>query len=245
MKVIAIIPVFGRLPLLKYTIQRLYEKNKVDLVICVGATEKEMQLCQKMDAVFFKHPNNPLGMKWNYGFKQAREYKPDAILFVGSSDWLSGKWLGTVSPYLNDFDLVGKPDFYMLDINKRQRVMRACHWKGYQDNRKGEPIGIGRMVSAEIMNKIDWEPFDNRKNYSMDFQMMQKVTAAGGKIKNLEDGSILSLSLSCDQWDNKHKFEEHWSNKLPSDRVSAEEIVARFPEALEIFPELKPKYINE
>jgi hypothetical protein len=239
MKVVAVIPVFGRLPLLKYTIQRLYEKNKVDLVICIGQTPTEEKLCKRMDAVFFRHPNTPLGMKWNYGFRKARDYQADAALFVGSSDWLSDNWLEVLAPRLKDCALVGTPDFHLLDISKRTGTFRACYWAGYQDQRKGEPIGIGRLISAEVLEKIGWSPFEDRKHNSMDYQMMKKVMGVGGKVSNYVGKEIKSLSLSCDQWDNKHKFEEHWNNRLPSEKLNAAEIVREFPEALQIFPELR------
>src|SRR5690606_22884619 len=45
-KCIAVIPIKGRLPLLKHTIRRLYKKNGVFKVICVGETKEERVLVE-------------------------------------------------------------------------------------------------------------------------------------------------------------------------------------------------------
>jgi len=217
------------------------KRNKVDLVICIGTTEQEENLCKANDAVFFKFPNNPLGMKWNYGFKMAKTYKPDAVLFVGSSDWLSDNWLPELTPYLKDFEMVGTPDVHFIDIGKHTRVLRACHWPGYQCSRKDEPIGIGRLIRADILDKIDWTPFEDRKNNSMDFTMMNRILQKGGRVKNVADAPVKSLAVSCDQWDNKHKFTDHYNQKLPSKIISPKLIIEEFPEVMDIFTGLKFK----
>lgn len=236
MKTIAVIPVFGRIPLVKHTVERLYKKNGVDLVICVGQTEPERIACEKSEAVFIKHPNKPLGAKWNHGFKLAKQYKPDSVLFVGSSDWLSENWLPKLNPHLKDYAMVGKPDCYLLDINYRKKIYRACHWPGYICERKGEPIGIGRLLSADIMDKMNWEPFLDRMDGSLDFVMMRKIEAAGGKIKLLKDDSVKSMAISTDQWPQKHRFEDHWLQRMPSKIISEpKELMDEFPESYHIF----------
>lgn len=41
MKVVAVIPIKGRLPLLRFTIQRLLNKNGLTEVICVGSKDEQ------------------------------------------------------------------------------------------------------------------------------------------------------------------------------------------------------------
>jgi hypothetical protein len=218
MKVVAVIPVKGRLPLLKHTIQRLYRKNGVYKVICVGDSFEDKTLCEYEGAQFVTHPNNPLGKKWNRGFWEAKKYNPDAVLFVGSSDWISDNWIETMSPYLEEFDLVGKPDFQLLDIGPDNQY-RFCHWKGYgKGPRENEPIGIGRLVSARILDKLAWSPMRPDLNSSMDFSMYSNVLALGGKVALVNGNEAHALSVSTYRWPNKHKFNDHYANKLPSGR---------------------------
>lgn len=229
MKVVAVIPIKGRLPLLKFTIERLLNKNGLTEVICVGSKD-EKQTVENAGAVFLEYENNPLGTKWNYGFDYAKRYNPDAVLFVGSSDWLSDNWLAETTPYLKDYDLIGKKDFYMMDF---QKEMRSCHWLGYVCQRKDEPIGIGRLISRNILEKMNWNPFRSDANHSMDSFMYRKTILLGGRYTTIENDNIYSLSISCDKWTNMHKFEEHWNNKMPSIKTDNQKLFNLFPEALE------------
>jgi hypothetical protein len=208
--IVAVIPVHGRLPLLKYTIRRLIEKNKVFKVICVGS-EDERETCENEGAEFILHENSPLGKKWNAGFMAAKKHNPDGCLFVGSSDWISDNWITHCSKFMNDFDLIGKPDFYLLDYGKK---FRMCHWAGYNDfRRRDEPIGIGRILSKRILDKMDWKPMQDKLESSLDWSMYQRVLGFGGRVKLISTDEIKSLSLSTDKWSNKHNFESHWANK--------------------------------
>jgi len=234
LKVVAVIACHGRIPLLKYTIERLLKKNKVSNVVCVGGMS-ERRTCEDAGAIFVLHENRPLGRKWNAGFVKARELKPDALLFVGSSDWLSDNWLSETLPFVGEYDMIGKPDFYMLDIGD---TLRTCWWEGYgKGEREDEPIGIGRIVSARIMDAFDWKPFDDNKDHSMDWQMFIRVQRAGGKMKLITGHHIKSLSISTNRWANLHKFEDHWMNKVPSNsiRISPEWVDEIFPEHKLIF----------
>lgn len=219
MRTVAVIPVKGRLPLLKYTIQRLYNKNGVHKVICVGDTLDEKTVCEYNGAEFVTFPNDPLGKKWNRGFQAAKAHDPDAVLFVGSSDWVSDNWLNYIQPYIEaGADLVGKPDFYLLDISD---ILRFCHWTGYdQVERMKEPIGIGRVLSRKILDRMDWKPIADDLNNSIDYSMYKRILALDGKCELLKTKDIQSLSISTNRWPNKHKFNDHYSNKLPSLRMA-------------------------
>lgn len=234
MRTVAIIPVHGRLPLLKHTIERLLNKNGVDVVICIGDSEDEEMTSIKAGAKFYYHENMPLGRKWNYGFQKAREEKPDVCLFVGSSDWLSENWLPKLLPMMETVDMVGKPDFTMIDVSE---TMRSVFWGGYIGDRLGESIGIGRLISARILDKMSWKPFEDNKNNSMDFAMFNKVKQLGGKYALVKDADLVPLSLSTNRWENKHKFEDHWNNLVPGKniRLNVTEVIEQFPEVESIF----------
>jgi hypothetical protein len=237
--IVAVIPVFGRLPLLKYTINRLIKKNGVDAVVCVGKSIEEEIVCTHAGAYFVKHENLPLGAKWNAGFKKAKELGATAVLFVGSSDWLSDNWLTKLKPLLNEYDLIGKPDFTMIDF-KRDDI-RMCKWEGYEGARANEPIGIGRLVSKRILDKMDWTPFEPERNNSMDNMMFNKCLQFGGKVKLVTDEDLIPLSISCDAWVNMHKFQMHWTNKIPKNNIIYDnhEIAERhFPEYRQFYNDL-------
>lgn len=234
----AIIPVKGRIPLLIHTISRLFNRNGVDAVVCVGDDPIDKTACENAGATWVHHANYPLGAKWNAGFYHAAQMGTEIFLFVGSSDWLSDHWITEMKPYLDDYDMVGKPDFYMLDIDTKANKFRACHWLGYTDPvRSGEPIGIGRLIKRAALEKINFQPFDHKLDRSLDWSMYNNIRLSGGKVKSVTNKPHLkSLSLSCDRWGNKHNFEAHYSNILPSEKIKlAGYLMNEFPESYQIF----------
>lgn len=244
MKVIAVIPVHGRGQLLKYTIKRLLEKNGCIEVICVGQGPYDKQVCVNAGAVWVEHANKPLGKKWNAGFLKAREYGPHACLFVGSSDWISDNWIDEMAPHLSGHGMVGTPGCYFGDF--RPEGNRLVYWPGYatglpnaqrSKERADEPIGIGRMISAECLDKMGWEPIDSGLDNSIDWSMFNRVKQAGYTVGMVSDAPISALSISCNLWSNKHRFEDHWSDKLPSGKIKNPEAFLSdvFPEYKEVF----------
>jgi hypothetical protein len=203
MKVIVVIPVHGRLPLLKLTIERLYLKNKVSHVICVGERANE-KTCTDAGAEFIQHPNKPIGRKLNKGFQRAKELKPDAVSFVGSSDWLSDNWFDVTLPYTEKYHIVGKRSFNMVHVTDHVIV---AEWLGYPfgSGRVEELIGIGRVCSSEFLDNCNWKPFDDALNNSLDWSMWSKLKKIQDA-KECDYPNIQSLSISCDKWSNMHNF---------------------------------------
>ena len=208
-KIVAVIPVLGREPLLKYTIRRLYKKNKVNHIIVIGNSQSEEKVTLDEGGIFLQYKNNPLGKKWNAGYLFAKKFNPDAILFVGSSDWISNDWIDKAYiEILNGAGLVGKRDFHMFDISNN--LQRYCKWNGYICERINETIGIGRLVSSKLLEHINYKPFIDEQESSMDYAMHNNCIKANMVSKILENDSIF-LSISCDLWKNKHQFDLHYT----------------------------------
>lgn len=232
LKTIAVIPVHGRLPLVSVTIDRLYNKNGINHVICVGSTEEEQSVCTSAGAEFLNYPNKPLGRKWNHGFKKAQEYKPDFVVYVGSSDWISDNWLPVMTHLAKDFAIVGKPDFNILHINKG---FKLGNWPGYPSGsgREFEPIGGGRMLNAGWLDSIGWKPFDNYLNGSMDYSMMKKLDPKKDLVMVFNSPEIQIMAISCERWSNMH-FRDFDSGGVIKFRNPEEWLKIWFPEALNL-----------
>ena len=241
-RVIACMPVHGRLPLLVQTIQRLYKKNGVERVICSGDGAEEKKLCEELGAVWVPHQNRPLGAKWNAAFKKAADYNPDAVLYVGSSDFVSDNWIEVMKPYVENYGFAGVPGCHFFDIDSEANY-RCCFWPGYRGSkyhkeRADETIGIGRMISGTVMEKIGWEPFTATYDNSLDRSMKERILKyAGIDDQMVRDPNIRAVSISTDQWSNKHNFLHHYNNYLPSQFLPDAEGFAGqyFPELLNVF----------
>lgn len=253
MKTIAVIPVKGRLPLLKVTLERLYEKNGVNHIICIGDSREEEIACLKSGAEFVYHENKPLGRKWNAGFLIAKQYKPDFILYVGSSDWLSDNWLDITLPIAEKYYMVGKFDYYMLHYGKQwfsnKIHKKLVYWPHYPpgSKRRNEPIGIGRVLNRDFLNAVLWQPFVDHWNGGtsggMDYAMWRKLGIlqqhSGRKPDKLNEmncfvvknDNLKSLSLSCYKWSNMHDSDFRFNHIEKIDNVN-EFLVQWFPEAM-------------
>ena len=232
-KVVAPIPVHGRFPLLELTIKRLYEVNGVHKVICVGDEPEAKEIAERLGAEWVECDNSRLGRKWNEGFKACEKYNPDGVLFVGSSDWVSKNYIQEVMPYLDEFDMVGKLGCHFADV--RNNEIRSVRWDGYGKGvRAEEPIGIGRILSSKSLSLMGWKPFDSMLDSSLDWSMYNRVLQTGGEIGIVTNPDLKLLSISTDKWINKHIFNDHWNNKLPSVKENVFLTLREFPELLEL-----------
>lgn len=242
-KVVACLAVHGRLPLLEQTITRLYQKNGCYKVICSGDGMEERKLCESLGAVWVHARNKPLGNKWNQSFLKAKDFNPDAVLYVGSSDWVCNDWFNLIRPYVEKHHFAGIPGCSLVDLGE---TIRTIHWpgyKGYRKEREDETIGSGRMLSRRLLDAMGWLPFDSGIGNSLDRSMKDRAKELGFDDFMIHDDRFISLSLSTSgkhQWPidqrNKHNFEQHWTGIIPSMPLDSEPFLSSyFPEVYNIF----------
>lgn len=216
MKIIAPIPVFGRHELVKLTASRLQLQGITPVLI--GHEPETKEIAKNLNIEFCLASNNPLGHKWNVGFQAAKFYDPDAVIFMGSSDWCSQEYIDIVKQNLN-FSMIGMLGCHFIDVADQ---IRLVHWDGYKDKlRMNEPIGIGRVLSRELIKKMNWIPFENVLNSGLDWSMYQKVLRLREKIAVIPNDpmNVRLMSISTNKWINKHKFLDHWSGPLKSHKI--------------------------
>lgn len=210
-RVAACLAVNERLPLLELTINRLYKNNDCYKVICAGDKTTDKQLCESLGAVWVQHPNKPLGAKWNAAFVKAKEFNPDAVLYVGSSDWLSDNWIHEMEPHVNERGFVGTSGCHFFHFDTK---IHGCFWPGYSytkfhKDRSDETIGIGRMISAKVMDLLNWKPFYDTYDNSLDRSMKERCKKVGYD-DFMVTADVSALSISTNLWKNKHNFKHHY-----------------------------------
>jgi hypothetical protein len=97
------------------------------------------------------------------------------------------------------------------------------------------------MLSNRFLDKINWQPFDKRLNSGLDWAMWLRAIISDASIGIFDADEIQFLSISTDKWENKHKFEDHWTGKLKSERITGKEQIAflqSFPEIYDLQNEL-------
>jgi len=251
--VVAVVPVLGRTPLLPHTIKRLY--RVVDTVICVCENDQDRGVCSKAGAKIVNSGNCPLGKKWNDGMEAAKEFNPDFILYVGSSDWVSDNYLEVMLPLAESHEIVGTLDYHLLHINYNEEnrasfkprkrfadydldAIRANfidrqlgHWKGYECERKGEPIGIGRLLRRDFLGKVGWRPFEDELHKGLDWSMIKKTDS----FISIMSEEAQSMAISTSIWSNKHNFKLESTQSFELIDNVDEYLIKWFPEGLKLF----------
>ena len=231
MIVTAPIPAFGRFPLLRLTISRLKRQSITPIVL--GHEREANEIAKEFDCEFISIDNDPLGNKWNKGFQASKNYNADAVMFMGSSDWCSDGYIERCKENTKDFGMIGQLGCHFADVSDQ---IRLVHWKGYKHNmRHNEPIGIGRFLNREFLDAINWTPFNPTINSGLDWSMWIKAMKTNQKIGILEcDSSVQLLSISTNKWSNKHKFDDHWTGALKSERCDVSLLDKEFNELKEL-----------
>jgi len=233
MKVIAVLPCKGREPLLKKTVSRLL--RQCHAVVVAGHTESEHRACIGAEFIMTDQ-NTALGQKWNMCIEVAMQQNPDAILIMGSSDMISDNWIDELYPHLKDYNMVGTSGIHFLDIQQHNRF-GLYHWKGYTNDREGEPIGTGRLISAKAIKRMGGKAFFPSYNNSLDYSTMQLLKFKGIKCIDYPlKSNVKALSISTFAWPNKHNFEELRRDSASTDIPDAEPFINEyFADAANIF----------
>lgn len=221
MSSVAVIPVRGRLQLIPYTIKQALKV--VDKVICITTESYELEYCT--GALAAKSKSVRLGRMWNLGFRVAKDFDPDYVLFIGSSDWVSENWMDVMAGHSEGYDVVGVKGYNLLHLDysfewmeyrKAEKMFNHAgaykykvnynnyklgEWRGYSNHRKGEPIGIGRVLNRDFLKRIDYKPFDDDERSGMDYHMINLA-----KNYKIVTEDIKCLAVSTSLWGNMHSF---------------------------------------
>ena len=101
--------------------------------------------------------------------------------------------------------MIGKRNFYCAHVEKSGNI-KLGQWLGYNNHRREETIGIGRVLSRKALERIGWEPFSPGYRNNMDYMMHGKLMHTGQQIKIYEPEDVYALSISTDFWGNMHRF---------------------------------------
>ena len=233
----AAIPVSGREILLYHTIARLSKQTTPVTAVCCGHTESEKIICENAGAIFIQCPDDtPLGEKWQKSVELIRDAgDAEAILILGSANFICNDWVETL---MNEpYQAVGVRGLFFFDIRPRNAT-RLYYWPGYTGpNRKGEPIGTGRIIKRELLDKIGWEVYDRDWNSSLDYSMTLRIRAAGEDWFCTEK-ELKGMDISTYRWKSKHDFRGMVrTNKVEwyNDARIAKFIPEYFPEVTNLF----------
>lgn len=186
-----------------------YQKLGLD-VICVGSEgSKSKKLAEHYGFIYLERPNNPLGAKMNATITEALKRGYTHVICVGSDDLITKDLVDEYIRLIKEgYHFIGLLDFYFYELESG----KAIYWGGYNDKRIGKTVGAGRVLSAELINRLGtvWNDNDNRY---LDKGMQMRLSASNlpQKTFKLKDKGMLAVDLKSSdnitpfaKWRNSH-----------------------------------------
>lgn len=130
--------------------------------------------------------NKPLSLKWNQAVVFLKNIEFDAVILLGSDDFIDEKFISFVSQHISEYDLISFKDMYFKENGN------TFYWPGYTCNRKGEPAGAGKTYTKKFLEKINFNLFPLSKNNSLDGMSWNVCKKANAKtlVASLKDENI-------------------------------------------------------
>ena len=192
MKIVILTAVWKRhklFEIFKKGIERVKQNTGHEIILVTIGSESK-----KFSDNHIETRNFPLSNKWQQGVDYARKFEPDYFLMLGSDDFICSRLLDVYTPAMEEgIDLIGLLDCYFLD----SRSDRFAHWRGYRNHRKGESIGMARMLSKNLLDKMDWKVWPIPANRGLDSIMMKRLLLIKHtqKMFKCKDEGIMALDV--------------------------------------------------
>lgn len=199
MNIVCVMPIYKRQPITIKTLELLKQQSLPIRIVTVGSTNIDKDSASKAGVEYLQHPNRPLSNKWQAGIYYARKYDPDAIMICGSDAWLTTNWCEVAHKYILDgFDMVGKRDFYTSYVVPGQKL--AIIGRTYKTRK--DPVGSGRLISKNILDKLDWSLYPTGLNSCMDGASYKRLKAQNFKLKVITDyDDMVVMSIKSPLWE--------------------------------------------
>jgi hypothetical protein len=134
--------------------------------------------CFNRGISYVETKNKPLSGKFNAAaLKAVERFKPKALLILGSDDFVDDNLIKNYLRVIDEADVVGLLDCYFYHTGSKE----SAYWKGYTNFRKGETIGMARMVSVNAFNRLKGKLWPSNIDSGLDFNMMKRIKKKGLK----------------------------------------------------------------
>lgn len=132
-------------------------------------------------------PNQPLGKKWNTGVRALMDMDVDAIMILGSDDFVSMGYLATCIERLKrGMDIISARELYIY--RPGDDVVAYC---------QGMVPGAGRCISRRVMNLMHGRLWDDDAQGYLDSSITHRMAQIDAKRSNLR-GSVRSREIVLD-----------------------------------------------
>jgi len=180
MKLGVIMALWRRQELTRLCLRRIARAARGVDAVLVAVTDEEDngRAAREHGFEVVERPNRPLGAKHNAAVWHLRG-RVDAVVVLGSDDWVCDQFFPQWATACPEAPLFGLYDTYQVCL----RTRRALYFEGYrQPHRRGDTIGAGRRVGAEVLEALDWQPWEPDVEKSLDWSMRQRMEQRGFRV---------------------------------------------------------------
>lgn len=164
-----------------YSVLKDYLEPQLELDLLAVGSEGELtqKLVERYGFSYVEAPNKPLSDKWQKGLTFAQNIDFDAIVILGSDDFLDKKTFLTYKKMLQKRVIFfGFYDAYIYDSGEKDLM----YWPGYGDSnskmphRTGETVGMGRMLHRNVLEILNFDLWKGiQVNSSLDGYAQKKL----------------------------------------------------------------------
>lgn len=214
-------------------------------IIAVGSCNTDKQTANKAIVDYTEYKNFPVSEKWQHGIYCAQQYDPDAIMICGSDAWLSTNWCMLGKEYVKDgYDIVGKKDFYTCYLAPNSKL--SIIGRTYRTRK--DPVGSGRLISRNILDKLNWQLYPTGLNSCMDGESYKRMINENAILKVItEHPEMIVMSIKSPLWETITSYSHIANHRMfvPLEDITDNEIWlnTHFPEAIKDLKDIAPTAI--
>ena len=181
-------------------VKRLAERYDAIPIVVNSIEYPCPELVKKYGFEYHEHINKKpqeywLGTKANYAVICASCHNPDYVMVLDSDDIISDSFYELFLDHMKQgWDLIGVRDLYFWSLHTRR-----CRFNvfGYYRGRGTRITGLAKTMSKEILDKMDWRPFNRKNNSGLDGSMIAKVRKRGGSRVSLvqRDNNVFGIDI--------------------------------------------------
>lgn len=182
-------PMHGRHNTVRFCLQKNI-KAGVTWFVFAATDDEDLQLFDGNYIVTTHRAANVISHKAQVSLDKARPLKTDAVIMMGSDDYIDAAAMNLIQRLLIDHDYICFSDCYFDDRGTWYR------WPGYpaEHPRHGEPVGAGKVIRRDLLDKIDWQVWTKHRPGSVDREahaMLSSKCTSMAVINCKRDGVML------------------------------------------------------
>jgi hypothetical protein len=182
---------------------RIKREVGVDTIAVVTRNDYDnISLCNEYGINYCTYRNEPLGSKWNRVLHEVRHTDCSHVIILGSDDIASSH---AIKYQLDNvqYDMSGHADLWFYGLDKHHAGFQVF---GYWISNTQPILGVGRMISREVIEANDWKLWDDELTSGLDRSCLDRVRSKtkntysymlsdiGGFIMDVKFNNVSSMS---------------------------------------------------